>query len=317
MRKTLINRLNRSSKPGLLLIGTGFVISVWLACGGKSASLNPNTPSPNEPIPPPQSQETVIFTGAGDIANCLTPEQGERVARLLDNIEGLIFTTGDNVYENGTLEEFQRCYTPTWGRHLARTRPSPGNHEYNTPGAAGYFQYFGDLAGPPGRGYYSYDHGTWKILSLNSMAPAGPESAQFNWVAQELKSNSARCTLAYWHHPVFSSGHDGNGTAMRAIFQLLFDNSADVVVVGHSHHYERFAPQDINGRAMPGRGIRQFVVGTGGTYFTNITAIQPNSEIRDGRTNGVLKLTLAPTSYTWEFVPAGGSFRDSGSDVCF
>jgi hypothetical protein len=314
----LVRRLKSRSKPGLLLVGTGLVISVWLACGGNSAPLNPNTPSPTPPVPAPPSQETVIFTGAGDIANCLTPDQGERVARLLDNIEGLIFTTGDNVYENGTFEEFQKCYTPTWGRHLARTRPSPGNHEYNTPGAAGYFQYFGELAGPPNRGYYSYDHGAWKVLSLNSQVPATPGSAQYHWVAQELKSSSARCTMAYWHHPVFSSGHDGNGTNMRAIFQLLFDNSADLVVVGHSHHYERFAPQDVNGRAMPGRGIRQFVVGTGGTYFTNITAIQPNSEVRDGRTNGVLKLTLAPTSYTWEFVPvAGATFRDSGSDVCF
>jgi hypothetical protein len=262
--------------------------------------------------------ETVTFTGAGDIANCNTLEAGERVAKLLDGIEGLIFTVGDNVYENGTADEFQRCYEPTWGRHRSRTRPSPGNHEYNTRGAAGYFQYFGELAGPSGLGYYSFDYGAWKILSLNSNVPAGPGSAQFNWVSQELSSSSAPCTLAYWHHPVFNSGHEGNLPNMRGIWQLLYDHNAELVITGHAHDYERFAPQDVDGQPRPGRGIREFIVGTGGTYFTNILGIKPNSEIANGNTNGVLKLTLAPESYTWEFVPAaGGRFRDSGSDVCF
>ncbi len=301
----------------LALIATASVAALWLACGGRSGPVNPGAPSgPNEP--PPRSQETVVFSGAGDIANCDTLAAGERVAKLLDGIEGLIFTAGDNVYENGTLDEFERCYTPTWGRHRARTRPSPGNHDYNTRGASGYFQYFGDTAGPLGLGYYSYDHGAWKIFSLNSMAPADSGSAQFNWVAQELKATPAKCTLAYWHHPVFSSGHDGNMPNMRAIWQLLYDNNAEVVIVAHSHNYERFAPQDVDGQPRPGRGIREFVVGTGGTYFTNRRSVAANSEVFNNNSQGILKLTLAPANYSWEFIPAAGAtFRDSGSDACF
>ena len=308
------------NRARLTLVAVTAVLALWLACGGQGAPSNPAGPSSSgstltpEPAPIPQ---TVVLAGAGDLANCETPQASEKVAQLLNNVEGLLFTAGDNAYENGTFEEFQKCYGPTWGRHLARTRPSPGNHDYNTRGAAGYFQYFGDLAGPAGLGYYSYDHGAWKILSLNSNVPAGPGSAQFSWVEGELRSNSAMCTMAYWHHPVFSSGHDGNMPNMRPIWQLLFDHGVEIVVVGHSHHYERFAPQDVTARPMPGRGIREFIVGTG-TYFTRILSIQPNSEVVNGSTNGVLKLTLAPTSYSWEFIPvAGASFRDSGSDVCF
>jgi hypothetical protein len=311
------NRGRIRARPALLVNVS--VVALWLACGGGRIPQNPNAPTLSDPIPgQPVVQQTVVLAGAGDIANCDTLAAGERVAQILDGIDGLVFTTGDNVYENGTLDEFQRCYTPTWGRHLTRTRPSPGNHDYNTKGAAGYFQYFGEVAGPAGIGYYSYDHGAWKILSLNSMAPAGPGSPQFNWVAEELRSSKAKCTLAYWHHPVFSSGHDGNMPNMRAIWQLLYDHYAEVVVVGHSHNYERFAPQDLDARPRPGRGIREFVVGTGGTYFTNLFSRKANSEIFNNNSQGVLKLTLAPADYTWEFVPAAGAtFRDSGSDVCF
>ncbi len=186
------------------------------------------------------------------LRSCTTMAQNERVAKLLDGLDGLIFTTGDNAYEKGTLEEFEKCYGPTWGRHRARTRPSPGNHDYYTPGATGYFQYYGELAGPPGVGYYSFDHGAWKILSLNSNVPAGPGSAQYNWVAEELRNSPRKCTLAYWHHPVFSSGYEGNMPNMRPIWQLLYDNNAEVVLVGHSHNYERFAPQDLNGQPQAG-----------------------------------------------------------------
>jgi hypothetical protein len=244
--------------------------------------------------------------------------QNERVAKILDGIEGLVFTTGDNAYEKGTLEEFQKCYEPTWGRHRARTRPSPGNHDYYTPGAAGYFTYYGDAAGPSGLGYYSFDYGAWKILSLNSNVAAGASSPQYNWVAAELKTRPAKCTLAYWHHPVHSSGYEGNMRIMRDIWQLLYDHNADVVVVGHAHNYERFAPQDLEGNARPGRGIRDFVVGTGGNHFTPLESIKANSEVFNNNSAGVLKLTLAPTNYDWEFIPAANAtFRDSGSDVCF
>jgi hypothetical protein len=301
------------------LVAAALAIALWLsACGQKSTPSAPSLVSQPAAPEPHQTAETVVFSGAGDIAHCNALADGERVAKLLDGIEGLIFTTGDNAYETGTLEEFEKCYGPTWGRHRSRTRPSPGNHDYYTSGATGYFQYFGEVAGPFGVGYYSYDYGAWKILSLNSNVPAGAGSAQFNWVSQELRSSRAKCTLAYWHHPVFSSGYEGNMPNMRAIWQLLYDHSAEVVLVGHSHNYERFGPQDPDGRPRPERGIREFVVGTGGMTFTAPESRKVNSEVFNNNSLGILKLTLAPTSYEWEFIPAeGSSFRDSGNDACF
>ena len=306
----------------LTLAASVSVVALWLACGGKGGPSNPASPSPNSsltPAPIPQPiQPPVLFSGAGDIASCSTMAQNERVSKLLDGLEGLVFTTGDNAYDKGTPEEFAKCYEPTWGRHRARTRPSPGNHDYYTPGALGYFQYFGENAGPAGVGYYSFDHGAWKILSLNSNVAAGPGSAQYNWVAEELKNNTAKCTLAYWHHPVFSSGYEGNMKNMRSIWELLYDNNAEIALVGHSHNYERFAPQDINGQPRPGRGIREFVVGTGGNHFTGLESMKANSEVFNNDSAGILKLTLSATDYSWEFIPAAGaSFRDSGSDACF
>jgi hypothetical protein len=301
--------------PTLLIWGS--VVALWLACGGRVGPANPSGPSGTSD-PPVASQETVVFSGAGDIAHCSSFPTGERTAKILDGLEGLFFTTGDNAYEHGTLEEFEKCYGPTWGRHRARTRPSPGNHDYYTPGATGYFTYFGDVAGPFGLGYYSFEYGAWKILSLNSNVSAGPSSAQFNWVAQELRTRPRHCTLAYWHHPVHSSGYEGNMPNMRPIWELLYNQNADVVIVGHSHNYERFAPQDLDGHPRPGRGIREFVVGTGGSGSTAMESTKANSEVLSNTAAGILKLTLAPTNYNWEFIPvAGATFRDSGSDVCF
>jgi calcineurin-like phosphoesterase family protein len=314
-KSLLQGRSARLKRTHLMLTAATLAVALWLACGGRSAPGNPIAPP--GPTPPP-ILETVVFSGAGDIASCTTMAVNERVAKILDGIDGLVFTTGDNAYERGTIEEFQKCYDPTWGRHRARTRPSPGNHDYYTPGAAGYFQYYGELAGPSGLGYYSFDYGAWKILSLNSNVPAGSGSAQYNWVAEELRNTTAKCTLAYWHHPVFSSGYEGNMPNMRAIWQLLYDSNAEVVLVGHSHNYERFAPQDLSGQPRPRRGIREFVVGTGGNHFTGLEALKANSEVFNTDSFGILKLTLAPTSYTWEFIPAAGAtFSDSGSDVCF
>jgi acid phosphatase type 7 len=257
-----------------------------------------------------------VFVGAGDMVSC-NNKGAEATAKLLDEQEGVVFTTGDNVYEKGTPAEFATCYEPTWGRHKARTRPSPGNHDYYTPGASGYFDYFGALAGPWGRGYYTYDHGTWRILSLNSNVPAGPGSDQATWVVRELQQSRASCTLAYWHHPVLSSGYEGDMPQMKYIWQLLFDNGVDVVLTGHSHNYERLALQDAQGNADPRRGIRQFVVGTGGNDFTPLGRLSPNSEAINENAHGVLKLTLGPGTYAWEFLSvAGKSYRDSGTGAC-
>jgi hypothetical protein len=224
---------------------------------------------------------------------------------------------GDNVYESGTAMEYQNCYERSWGRHKSRTRPSPGNHDYNTPGAAGYFGYFGDLAGPSGLGYYSYFAGDWQVFSLNSQIPAGPSSAQYRWLQAELQSTNVHCRLAYWHHPVFNSGHDGNLNRMRDIWRLLFDHGVDVVLTGHAHDYERFARLNAEGQPDQTRGVREFVVGTGGGSFTGLVQMQPYSEVFQGNALGVIKLTLQPTSYSWDFIsPPGWRFTDSGTDMC-
>lgn len=262
-----------------------------------------------------------VLVGAGDIAGC-SSQKDEETARLLDAMAGTVVTLGDNVYPDGTAEQFAGCYDPTWGRHKARTRPSAGNHDYYTPGASGYHGYFGAAAGDADKGYYSYHLGDWHIIVLNSECAqvdgCERDSPQGQWLWADLIANPSVCTLAYWHAPLFSSGlHHGGEEAMRDFWQLLYEAGADVVLNGHEHNYERFAPQDPNGLADPERGIRQFVVGTGGAGLYAFWLPQPNSEVRNNDTHGVLKLTLHPTGYDWAFIPAaGGTFTDTGSAAC-
>ena len=204
----------------------------------------------------------------------------------------------------------------TWGRHRDRTHPTPGNHEYDVGGALPYFAYFGAEAGPAGLGYYSFNLGAWHILSLNSNVPAQPGSAQYEWARNDLRASTSLCTLAYWHHPVFSSGGNGNNSQMREIWRLLDQVRAEIVLVGHDHHYERFAPQQADGIAN-GEGVREFVVGTGGAELRAVVTAQPNSQIRESHTWGVLKLTLRSTTYNWDFIPIDGqSFHDFGTNAC-
>jgi hypothetical protein len=267
-----------------------------------------------EPEPPPPP--AVVFVGAGDIANC-GEETDEATAELLDGIPGTVFTTGDNAYPDGSPDDFAECYEPTWGRHKARTWPSPGNHDYDTDDAAGYFAYFGDRAGPAGRGYYSYDLGAWHIISLNSNVSMSAGSAQEQWLRADLAVNRTECTLAYWHHPRFSSGEHGNNAASESLWRALYEAGVEVILVGHDHNYERFAPQTPDGVADPARGIRQFVVGTGGTSLRDMDVSVDNSEVQNSDTHGVLQLTLRSNTYTWTFIPiAGGSFTDSGGGTC-
>lgn len=241
----------------------------------------------------------------------------DATASLLDGIEGVVFTTGDHAYDSGTAREFRNCYGPTWGRHRARTRPSPGNHDYRTAGAAPYYAYFGENAGPPGRGYYSYDVGAWHIVSLNSNLRAEARSEQERWLRTDLVAHPTRCTLAYWHHPVFSSGPHGNSPRMLALWSVLYEFGVDVVVNGHDHHYERFAPQAPDGALDLSRGIREFIVGTGGADLYDVHTPRANSEVQNDTTWGVLKLTLRAASYDWEFIPvAGETFRDKGTASC-
>jgi acid phosphatase type 7 len=263
-----------------------------------------------------------VLVGAGDIADCADLSGAEATAKLLDAIPGTVFTAGDNAYPGGTAEQFAKCYGPTWGRHKGRTRPSVGNHEFHSGGATPYFEYFGAAAGDPKQGYYSYDLGAWHIIVLNSeckeVGGCQAESTQEKWLRGDLQGHPAACTLAYWHKPLFSSGaKHGNDPEMKDFWVDLYAAHATVVVNGHDHDYERFAPQDPSGKPDPARGIREFVVGTGGKNHRPFGTPLPTSEVRNSDTYGVLKLTLHAKSYDWEFIAeAGKTFRDSGSGTC-
>jgi 3',5'-cyclic AMP phosphodiesterase CpdA len=273
-------------------------------------------PAPLPESPPSPSDAPPVLLAAGDIAKCEILNGAVATARLLDRLAGTVLTLGDNAYDAGTREQFQKCYAPTWGRHLERTKPAPGNHDYGTRNAAGYFEYFGDRAGPAGRGYYSFDLGSWHIVSLNSFIASGHHSPQSKWLADDLAAHPAECTLAYFHVPVFSSGPHGGDPLLRDLWRQLSEAGADIVLSGHDHHYERFAPLDANGHPDP-NGTRQFVVGTGGGGVYRFKGAAPNSEVRDNSTYGVLKLVLLPGRYEWTFVPVNEKgFTDSGSGTC-
>ena len=257
----------------------------------------------------------VTLVGAGDIAGCAPEFQDEATAALIARIPGTVFTAGDNAYPDGTTADFA-CYDASWGAFKSRTRPAPGNHDYETPGAAPYFAYFDSLAGPPGKGYYSYDLGAWHIVSLNS---EGDIPAQAAWLERDLAAHPARCTLAYWHKALFTSGSThAPYDAMRPLYRVLYQAGADVILSGHNHQYERFAPQDPAGAADAARGLRYFVVGTGGApNFYGFGPPRPNSEVRYTGGHGVLKLTLHADRYEWEFVSvAGKTFGDRGTQAC-
>jgi hypothetical protein len=265
----------------------------------------------------PVDKGPAVLLAAGDVADFWGGARA--TADLLDDLPGTVAALGDLAYERGTEYEFDAYYRPSWGRHKTRTRPTPGNHEYYS-GGQDYFRYFGSRAGPTGKGWYAYDLGAWRVVVLNSnceVVGCGPGSEQEVWLRAELANPRTGCTLAYWHHPLFSSGEHGDNPAVRPLWQALYEVGVDVVLAGHDHHYERFAPQDPSGRADPQRGIRQFVVGTGGRALYQLGEARPNSEVRDASTHGILKLTLDAGGYAWEFIPVGGqAFRDRGSDRC-
>lgn len=280
-------------------------------------------------VPPPP-----IIAAAGDIAcdpadASFNGGQGTatacRMKATSDLMLGLGLTAvlplGDNQYENGTLAKYQASYDPSWGRLNAIVRPVPGNHEYLTAGAAGYFSYFGAAAGDPAQGYFSYDLGGWHLIALNSNCAAvggcGAGSPQEQWLAADLAAHPGTCTLAYWHHPRFSSGPHGNDATTDAFWQTLYDAGADVVLNGHDHIYERFAPQSPAGAADPVQGLRQFTVGTGGKNLTGFPIVRANSEVRIANAFGVLEMTLHPNGYTWRFLSAsGGAVLDQGASLC-
>jgi hypothetical protein len=290
------------------------------------AAPPPSAQSPPSPAPAAAPAATpsdaITLVGAGDIANCGVAGGSGAVAtaRLLDQIPGTIFTVGDHAYDRGTAEEFRDCYGPRWGRFKDRTRPSPGNHDYLTNGGQPYFDYFGEAAGQNRKGYYSYDLGTWHIISLNSTIDASGRSEQMKWLKDDLAAHHTACMLAYWHIPVFSSGPHGQdlreAAHMLDAWHELYQHGVDVVVNGHDHDYERFALQNADGKPDP-KGIREFIVGTGGGGLYEFKRPKPNSEIRNNRSYGVIKFTLRASDYSWDYIPgAGEQFHDSGTAAC-
>ncbi|MDP9259247.1 MAG: metallophosphoesterase, partial [Actinomycetota bacterium] len=256
--------------------------------------------------------------GAGTATEC--HELGVSDAILAGGYDAVL-PLGDVQYDSGTAAEFAASYQPSWGRLKAITHPAVGNHEYGSPGASPYFQYFGAAAGSPDKGYYSYDLGSWHLIVINSncvqIGGCSRGSPQEVWLTADLAAHPVQCTLAYWHHPRFSSGQNGDAESMDTIWGDLYAAGADVVLNGHDHDYERFAPQNAEGQRDDTAGIREFVVGTGGKNHMTFKAIEPNSEVHDSSSFGFLDLTLSAGSYAWRFVsdPPGG-FADSGSGAC-
>ena len=284
-----------------------------------STTSRPSTMPPGGPVSPSPSAPPVTFVGAGDIASCQSSGD-EATAALLAGIDGTVFTAGDNVYDRGTSVEFKDCYAPTWGRELSRTWPAPGNHDYATRGAAGYFRYFGAAAGDPKQGWYARDLGAWRIYVLNSNCSAiggcGAGSKEERWLRADLAANARQCVLAIWHHPRFSSGLHGSSKATQALWQALQDAGAEIVINGHDHDYERFAPQTATGAADPA-GIVEFVAGMGGRSHYALVRSIANSVAQNDDTWGVLELQLYAGSWTSAFVPvAGKSFTDAASGTC-
>jgi hypothetical protein len=315
-----------------LTLFLGCAISI-AACGGSAST--PSSPTaapptvagaPTVPIEVP-SQPPVVPTAptpptpvtnwvnvVGDTGWCDAPAM-PALSRLMATLGGDIFLAGDLAYPNGSLAEFQKCFDPDFGKFRSRFWAAPGNHDYQTAGADGFFTYFGDRAGPVRRGYYSVRSSSWNVLMLNSQAPIGRNSAQLDWARAELVANPARCTMAVIHYPFDSSGPNGPNPQLRDLWDVMHAQGVDVVVAGHDHLYERHAPQDANGRPDPARGIRLFIAGTGGAPPYGRARAAMNSEIVLS-SHGMLRLKLEPALYEWEFLDVNGAALDRGLTVC-
>lgn len=272
---------------------------------------------PTQIIVPSAAGDPVITAG-GDIAHEGEPDVGQRrTARLIISIDPTAaLTLGDNQYPDGELADFLSSYDPTWGRFRDITRPVPGNHDYHTEGADGYFDYFGPRAHRANGGYYSFDLGAWHLVAVNS-GPGSISDEQLTWIKGDLRRNHATCELAYWHHPRWSSGtNHGSDTDMAALWEVLFRFGVDVVLNGHEHNYERFALLSPEGRRAPHKGIREFVVGTGGAESYPFGDPIMGSQERITDVFGVLRMTLHDDGYTWAFVKANGRVLDRGRHGC-
>jgi 3',5'-cyclic AMP phosphodiesterase CpdA len=274
--------------------------------------------APSRPTPPGggggSSGSTVTLLAAGDIGMCGRPEVAQ-TARLVAGLEGEVVLAGDIAYPQGTAANFRDCFDPSWGQFRPRWHPVPGNHEYESAGAAPYFAYFGAAAGPAGLGYYSFAAGDWLVLMLNSNIPATRGSPQWEFARAALEGQRTPCTMAVWHHPLFSSGPNGNSLVMRDMWALLEASRVEVVFSGHDHLYERFARQTSEGVPDPVNGVRQITAGTGGAELYNFVRVAQNSDERISR-HGVVRFTLRPAQVDWEFLGIDGSVSDRGLDTC-
>jgi 3',5'-cyclic AMP phosphodiesterase CpdA len=269
--------------------------------------------------PPVVAGDAAVLVGAGDIATC-EGQADEATAALLAAIPGTVFAAGDLAYPDGSERDFAQCYDPSWGRVRDRTLPALGNHELDRgDDAEGYFEYWGTRVGTAGTPWYAADVGAWRIVVLDSncdgvsCADDGPQAA---WLRAELAAHPSACRVAMWHHPRFSSGEHGDDARMAALWQVLDEAGTEIALVGHDHDYERFAPMLADGTADP-RGIREFVVGTGGAELRAVGDTRPNSEAHQSDSHGVLRLALRPHGYDWAFIPVpGATFTDVGSGAC-
>jgi hypothetical protein len=323
MRQGLRRRCLGLFVAGAVAVGAVAVgaVAVGVFASGTRAQTRSRVPSAKT-----KSEEGAVLVGAGDIVGCQNPEGAAATAKLIARIPGTVFAAGDLVYDAATLAQFRSCYGGTWGKFKERTRPALGNHEYRTGTGAAYFQYWGAQAGPAGKGYYSYELGSWHVVVLNTNCEApglggcAAGSPEEIWLQQELNAHRDACIVAYGHHALFSSGVFRSHAVhpeLKRFWEDLYAAHADLVLAGHEHSYERFGPQDPEGRADPERGIREIVVGTGGRSHGPLGFAMANSEVRNMDTYGVLKLTLLSEGYSWEFVPEEGKeFRDSGVGVC-
>jgi acid phosphatase type 7 len=273
-------------------------------------SVLPSNPSHGAAASGSPQPEVEVLLAVGDIGSC-DSQADDAVAELASRLGGTLALLGDTVYEQGTPQQYDRCFDPAWGRMRARFRPAVGNHEYLTDGAAGYFGYFGSAAGAAGEGWYSYQLGGWHVVVLNSncsIVSCGEGSPQMRWLTRDLAAHPSDCLLAYWHHPRWSSGRHGSTPSLDPFWMTLSAAGADVVLAGHDHTYERLRVG----------GVREFVVGTGGRSIYPFEKPQlPQTEVRSDDAFGLLRLALAQDGYSWQFVALGRSgFTDTGSGSC-
>jgi hypothetical protein len=301
----------------VVIVAAGAIVAVQLSRDDETVATDGGDANP-------EPGGTAVLLAAGDIAEC-DAQGDEATAKILDaHPDAVVATLGDNAYQEGTIEDFRRCYDPSWGRHKGRTRPATGNHDHSTKDAAGYHDYFGTAGGPADRYYYSYDLGGWHVVVLNSdcwrIGGCTTGDPQLRWLRDDLADHPAECTLAYWHRPPFSSGRYGDERdteRVRPLWETVHELGVDVVLVGHEHSYERLASMDAAGNRDP-EGVPVFIVGTGGGNLRSFGGPPlETTEVRNGDTWGVLRLTLGDGRYDFEFIPVeGATFTDAGSGTC-